>query len=136
MKTIFLMLLMVAASHAWADSSKRGGSCQKEGAEIMTKIDGLLRCHSGVWWSSQDTIDALSATSVGQPCWEFKGQPANADGLVCRNGVFQLASSRSRWEEYRNLSAKEADKAVMEATKEGAACHKVRAAKIIVCYWQ
>lgn len=79
----------------------------------------------------------------GLPCWGRADRPNEAvpwikggESLVCRNGVFKLASENPRWEEYRNIPAEKSTKLIAAATKEGAACHELRDVKIVVCYWR
>lgn len=54
--------------------------------------------------------DTAPKTSPGQACWGRSDRPsqANEDGLVCRDGVFRLASETNHWEEYRNIPAAKA----------------------------
>lgn len=85
----------------------------------------------------QEQADAQNP-APGQACWERtdKQDKPNKYGLVCRDGVFHLASERNRWEDYRNIPPSRAKQIIQAATKEGAACHELRAEKIVVCYWR
>lgn len=81
-----------------------------------------------------EQIDLLtSGFAAGQPCWKT---PEKKYGLVCRNGVFQLASATSRWEEYRGIPVLRAKEFTVAAEKDGAACHYLDKELILVCYWR